>query len=177
MKLITSIALMSASAMAENCLPTTPPTSIAGALSDFSNSTTQCITSAANVLSASASNIINLQADKIADLEENYASCQEEKENAIGKLYALIQDNEQVIADLQQTVENSLPMVQLTLSNPKFADNKYYNSGAHNLAPSAAIDGSWINHAWNNGFAHSKSARNPKFLVDLRVDGLLYREG
>jgi len=56
---------------------------------------------------------------------------------------------------------------QLTLSNPRFADGLYYNSGSFKLAPEAAIDGSWINHAWNTGFAHSKSYSNPKFLVDL----------
>ena len=307
MKLITPIALMAASAMAENCLPANPPSSIAGALSDFSDSATQCITSAANVLSASAANIINLQADKIADLEENVAQLEGNNtllqtlvENASSKVYLVnprfsngkfwnynqwdlnpnraidgvavtsdvykshahtSSDNEEkvFIADVesvlgahisqitliprqdccferyQQTeiflqkpdgslasacspvnapftsaaviaaktsglvwtcdlgttaiaihvknpnnvhlqiaeitakgITNPEPeSVQLTLSNPKFADNKYYNSGAFNLSPNAAIDGSWVNHAWNNGFAHSKSANNPKFLVDL----------
>lgn len=110
MKLITPIAIMAASAMAENCLPPNPPTSIAGALGDFSNSIDQCISSAANVLSASAANIINLQADKIAHLEEDYASCKETvqiKDDDIESCHKVALDNKKVIDDLLQTVQLS----------------------------------------------------------------------
>ena len=57
--------------------------------------------------------------------------------------------------------------VQLTLSNPRFADGLHYNIGSYNLPPEAAIDGSWINHNVATGFAHSIGDQNPKFSVDL----------
>merc|ERR1711933_479551 len=116
----------------------------------------------------------------------------ENKENELSDLQKTVQTKEQKIADLQKTIQNKEQQiddlqksiqdcnedydyadttepksVQLTLSNARFADGLYYNSGSHNLAPQTAIDGTWINHNALNGFAHSKSSSNPKFLVDL----------
>ena len=121
-------------------------------------------------------------AAQIASLAESVATCEksaENSQNAIADLQKQLQNSQNIILDLQKSVQNKEQEIadlkksaiaakpktvqSLTLSNARFADGLYYN----NLAPWTAIDGTWYNHDNLNDFAHSKSWKNPKFLVDL----------
>ena len=93
----------------------------------------------------------NANAKQIADLEEDVAACEKEvqdAQNANDNLQKTVQNKEQEIADLQKSIQESKQSnpepesAQLTLSNARFADGRYYNSGSFNLAPNTAIDGS-----------------------------------